>query len=258
MRSEGSVEQSREPTNRNRIQGAVDQGERAQDREALSAKEPLHRSGGCAVKVAESYLWRSRLAPERATSRTEREVSRGQIIATKGPIIGPQNLLKVRCEVRKKERQKLSGTEAASAPAIINPKATSNQTDTQSITSNGRGRQTLGRKDSMQERPIGNRHIHLGMTFHATCDSRHIPPRPSSSQTPPRRERSVRYRTGSVAVMALEPVFPILWPFFSPAGFAVRSSRRIVGSLAELGGGIETSHLQFRLPASEDRLPSGP
>jgi hypothetical protein len=36
--AERSVEQNREPTNRNRIKGAVAQGERAKDREALSAK----------------------------------------------------------------------------------------------------------------------------------------------------------------------------------------------------------------------------
>jgi RNA-directed DNA polymerase len=58
------VEQSREPTNRNRIQGEVSQGERAFDREALSAKESSRRSGGCAAKVTESYLGRSRFAPE--------------------------------------------------------------------------------------------------------------------------------------------------------------------------------------------------
>lgn len=40
------MEQSREPTNRNRIQGEVAQGERANDREALSAKESSRRSGG--------------------------------------------------------------------------------------------------------------------------------------------------------------------------------------------------------------------
>jgi hypothetical protein len=39
------VERNRKPTNRNRIQGVVVQGERASDREALSAKEPLCRSG---------------------------------------------------------------------------------------------------------------------------------------------------------------------------------------------------------------------
>jgi hypothetical protein len=63
------VGQTREPTNRNRIEGVVGQGERAQDREAVAAKEPLRRSGGCAGKVTESYLGRSRLMPERATPR---------------------------------------------------------------------------------------------------------------------------------------------------------------------------------------------
>ncbi len=64
------MEQTREPTNRNRIQGVVGQGERAKDREAVAAKEPLPRSGGCAGKVTESYLGRSRLMPERATLRS--------------------------------------------------------------------------------------------------------------------------------------------------------------------------------------------
>jgi hypothetical protein len=63
------VERNREPTNRNRIQGVVAQGERANDREALATKEPLRRSGGCAAKVTESYLGSSRLVPERATPR---------------------------------------------------------------------------------------------------------------------------------------------------------------------------------------------
>lgn len=61
------MEQSREPTNRNRIQGEVAWGKRAFDREAPSAKGPLRKSGGCAVKVTESYLGRSRFTPERAT-----------------------------------------------------------------------------------------------------------------------------------------------------------------------------------------------
>ncbi len=64
--AESSVEQSREPTNRNRIEGVVAQGERAKDRQALAAKESLRRSGGCAGKVRASYLGSSRLAPERA------------------------------------------------------------------------------------------------------------------------------------------------------------------------------------------------
>jgi hypothetical protein len=61
------VQQTREPTNRDWIQGVVGQGERARDREAVAAKGPLRRSGGCAGKVTESYLGRSRLMPERAT-----------------------------------------------------------------------------------------------------------------------------------------------------------------------------------------------
>jgi len=64
------VGETREPTNRNRIQGVVNQGERATGREAVAAKEPLRRSGGCAGKVTESYLGRSRLMPERATLRS--------------------------------------------------------------------------------------------------------------------------------------------------------------------------------------------
>jgi len=40
------VEQTREPTNRNRIQGVVGQGERAKDREAVAAKEPLRGGSG--------------------------------------------------------------------------------------------------------------------------------------------------------------------------------------------------------------------
>ena len=64
------MERNREPTNRNRIQGVVAQGERARNREALAAKEPLRRSSGCAGKVTESYLGRSRLMPERATLRS--------------------------------------------------------------------------------------------------------------------------------------------------------------------------------------------
>ena len=63
------MEQNREPTNRNRIGGELAQGERANDREALSAKGPARRSGGCAVKVTKSYLGRSRLTPERATPK---------------------------------------------------------------------------------------------------------------------------------------------------------------------------------------------
>jgi hypothetical protein len=54
-------------TNRNRIGGRADQGERARNREALATKGEPCRSGARAGTVDESYLGRSRLAPERAT-----------------------------------------------------------------------------------------------------------------------------------------------------------------------------------------------
>ena len=46
----GSVERNCEPMNKNRIQGAAEQGERAKNREALVVKAKWRRSGGCAVK----------------------------------------------------------------------------------------------------------------------------------------------------------------------------------------------------------------
>ena len=49
--SGGSVERTRELTNRNRIQGAADQGERARNREALMVKGKRRKSGSCARKV---------------------------------------------------------------------------------------------------------------------------------------------------------------------------------------------------------------
>src|SRR5579883_1326125 len=57
-----------------------------------------------------------------------------EMMATIGPTNGPQNLAKVGCEVRKNELQNPRGTQAASAPAMNKPPATSFQTETQSIT----------------------------------------------------------------------------------------------------------------------------
>jgi hypothetical protein len=53
---EGSGERIRGPTNRNRIGGAADQGERAMNREALVAKGKRRRSGGRAEK-ADELTW---------------------------------------------------------------------------------------------------------------------------------------------------------------------------------------------------------
>jgi hypothetical protein len=44
------VERSCEPMNKNRIEGAAEQGERAKNREALVIKARWRRSGGCAAK----------------------------------------------------------------------------------------------------------------------------------------------------------------------------------------------------------------
>ena len=46
----GSVERNCEPMNKNRIEGAMEQGERARNRKALVIKAKWRRSGGCAEK----------------------------------------------------------------------------------------------------------------------------------------------------------------------------------------------------------------
>ena len=72
------MERSGEPMNKNRIEGAVEQGERARNREALVIKAKWRKSGGCAVK--ECVLTRGDLALCLKGRRgdTEREVSRGR------------------------------------------------------------------------------------------------------------------------------------------------------------------------------------
>jgi hypothetical protein len=72
------VERSCEPMNKNRIEGVAEQGERANDREALVIKARWRRSGGCAVK--ECVLTRGDLALRLKGRRLlpEREVSRGR------------------------------------------------------------------------------------------------------------------------------------------------------------------------------------
>ncbi len=54
------MERSCEPMNKNRIEGAAEQGERAKNREALVIKVRWRRSGGCAAK--ECALTRGGLA----------------------------------------------------------------------------------------------------------------------------------------------------------------------------------------------------
>ena len=47
---EGSAERNCEPMDKNRIEGAAEQGERARNREALVIKARRRRCGGCAMK----------------------------------------------------------------------------------------------------------------------------------------------------------------------------------------------------------------
>ncbi len=76
----GSVERNWEPMNKNRIEGAAEQGERAKDRKALVIKAKWRRSGGCAAKECDPYLGRSRVMPERATVLIRREKSAAVVV----------------------------------------------------------------------------------------------------------------------------------------------------------------------------------
>ena len=82
----GSVERSCEPMNKNRIEGAATQGERARNREALVIKAGWRRSGGCAAK--ECVLTRGDLALRLKGRRLmpQREVSRGRSSPSRGPL----------------------------------------------------------------------------------------------------------------------------------------------------------------------------
>ena len=72
------MERSCEPMNKNRIEGAAEQGERARDREALVIKAKWRRSGGCAVKECVLTWGDLALWLKGRRGNTEREVSRGR------------------------------------------------------------------------------------------------------------------------------------------------------------------------------------
>ena len=80
------MERSCEPMNKNRIEGAAEQGERAKNRKALVIKARWRRSGGCAAK--ECVLTRGDLASWVKARRClpEREVSRGRSSPSRGPL----------------------------------------------------------------------------------------------------------------------------------------------------------------------------
>ena len=79
------MERSCEPMDKNRIEGAAEQGERARFREALVIKAMWRKSGGCAAK--ECVLTRGDLALCLKGRRLvpEREVSRGRSSASPKP-----------------------------------------------------------------------------------------------------------------------------------------------------------------------------
>lgn len=57
-----------EPMDKNRIEGAAEQGEWAENREALVVKARWRRCGGCVVKECGPYLGTPCLTPERAAA----------------------------------------------------------------------------------------------------------------------------------------------------------------------------------------------
>jgi hypothetical protein len=71
------VDRSCEPMDKNRIEGAAEQGERAQNREALVIKAKRRKSGGCAVKECVLTWGGLALRLKGRRGDTEREVSRG-------------------------------------------------------------------------------------------------------------------------------------------------------------------------------------
>jgi len=75
------VDRSCEPMNKNRIEGAAEQAERARNREGLVIKAKWRRSGGYAAKECGPYLGRSRLVPERATVSSRSEKSAAVVVA---------------------------------------------------------------------------------------------------------------------------------------------------------------------------------
>ena len=68
---------NREPMDKNRIEGAAEQGERAKNREALVVKAKRRRCGDCVVKECGPYLGTPCLTPERVAALPWQGLSRG-------------------------------------------------------------------------------------------------------------------------------------------------------------------------------------
>ena len=72
------MERNCEPMNKNRIEGAAKQDERAQNREVLVVKARRRKSGGCAGKECVLTWGDLALCLKGRRGNTEREVSRGR------------------------------------------------------------------------------------------------------------------------------------------------------------------------------------
>ena len=83
---EGSVERSCEPMDKNRIEGAAEQGERAMNREALVIKAKWRKSGGCAAKECVLTWGDLALCLKGRRPMPEREVSKGRSSPSRGPM----------------------------------------------------------------------------------------------------------------------------------------------------------------------------
>ena len=77
---------NREPMNKNRIEGAAKQGERARNREALVTKVKRRKCGGCAMKVCVLTWGDLAWCLKGRQRKLEREVSRGRSSAGSGPM----------------------------------------------------------------------------------------------------------------------------------------------------------------------------
>ena len=72
------MERNCEPMDKNRIEGAAEQGERARGREALVVKARRRKSGGCAVKECVLTWGDLVLRLKGRRCKPAREVSRGR------------------------------------------------------------------------------------------------------------------------------------------------------------------------------------
>jgi hypothetical protein len=78
------VERNCEPMDKNRIQGAAEQGERARSREALVVKATWRKSGGCVVKECVLTWGDLALCLKGRRRQAKREVSRGRSSRSRG------------------------------------------------------------------------------------------------------------------------------------------------------------------------------